>query len=142
MIYLFDTDHVTFYSLGTVEGDAIRRRLRNVGLDDYGTTVVSYEEQCRGWLNKIHQAQTSEARIESYFQLKASLLFFTRIAVLEYDARADAKFVELKKIVKNKIGTKDLRIASIGIVHGATVLTRNIQHFAPIPGCLYADWTI
>ena len=142
MIYLLDTDHVSLFTRATSEGAVIRRRLRNVAPDDYGTTVVTYEEQCRGWLDKIHQAQTSEARVEAYSQLKENLNFFSAIAVAEYDARADAQYVALKQVVKNKVGTKDLRIAAIALASGATLLTRNTRDFSRVPGLIFADWTV
>ncbi|MBC7808905.1 MAG: type II toxin-antitoxin system VapC family toxin [Akkermansiaceae bacterium] len=142
MIQLMDTDHFSLFTRATAEGAAIRRRLRAVAPDDYGTTVVTYEEQCRGWLDKIHQAQTPEARVEAYSLLKENLDVFSRIAVVSYTAEADAEFVTLKKILKNKVGTKDLRIAAIAIVNEATLLTRNTRDFARVPGLLFDDWTV
>ncbi|MBC8138044.1 MAG: type II toxin-antitoxin system VapC family toxin [Fibrella sp.] len=73
---------------------------------------------------------------------KENLTFFSGIAVVEYDARADAQFVSLKQIVKNKVGMKDPRIAAIVLAHGTTLLTRNTRDFGKIPGLLFADWTI
>lgn len=142
MIRLLDTDHFSLFTRATAEGAAIRRRLRSIAPDDYGTTVVTYEEQCRGWLDKIHQAQTPEARIEAYALLKENLDLFSRIAVAAYTAEADAEFVALKKILKNKVGTKDLRIAAITIANGATLLTRNTRDFEKVPGLLFDDWTV
>lgn len=104
MIYLLDTDHITLLQAGTAEGLTIRNRLRAISPDDYGTTVITYEEQCRGWLDKINRAQTTESRVIAYADLRDNLLFFFRIAVWEYDVRADSKYTELVK-AKVRVGT-------------------------------------
>jgi tRNA(fMet)-specific endonuclease VapC len=54
--------------------------------------------------------------------------------------RADSKYTELVK-AKVRVGTKDLRIASIALVNNATVLTRNVRDFGKVPGLLTEDWT-
>ncbi len=141
MIYLIDTDHATFVQGGTAEGEAVRRRLRDIAPDDYGTTIVTYEEQCRGWLDNINRAQTPATRIMAYTELKDHLLFFSRIAVWDYDAAADAVFVTLTQ-AKVRVGTKDLRIASIALANNATLLTRNTKDFVRVPNLRFEDWSI
>ncbi|MBC8143344.1 MAG: type II toxin-antitoxin system VapC family toxin [Armatimonadetes bacterium] len=140
MIFLLDTDRVTYIQRGTTEGLAIRQRLRDVAPDDYGTTVVTYEEQCRGWLDSIHRAKTPSSRLIAYKDLKDNLLFFSRIAVWEYDLAAEETFARLVK-AKLGVGAKDLRIASIALANDATVLTHNTSHFARVPGLRFDDWT-
>lgn len=41
-----------------------------------------------------------------------------------------------------RIGTMDLRIASIALSQGMMLLTRNARDFGKIPRLLTADWTI
>lgn len=144
MIRLLDTDNVTLFQRGGASDAAValRARLSQVPPDDYGTTVVTYEEQCRGWLDEINSARMPEARVRTYRKLKENLDFFSRIAVVAYTAEADTEFVALKKVLKNKVGTKDLRIAAIALVNGATLLTRNTRDFEKVPGLLFADWTV
>lgn len=138
MIYLLDTDHVSLLQ-SSFARQPLLRHLSRLHPDDYGTTVVTYEEQCKGWLNRIHRAQSSDARVSAYAALRDSLDFFSRIAVWEYDERADAQFMAFNA-AKVRVGTKDLRIASIAIANGATLLTRNRQDFERIPGLLFEDW--
>lgn len=141
MICFIDTDHISHIQNGTAEGAAIQRRLRSIAPDDFATTVITYEEQCRGWLDKINRARTSETCVFAYTQLRANLSFFSNIAVVEYTSTADAKYEALVQ-PKVRIGTNDLKIAAIALANGATVLTRNTRDFSRVPGLLYADWTV
>ena len=41
-----------------------------------------------------------------------------------------------------RIATMDLRIASIALSQGLTLLTRNARDFSKVPGLAIEDWTI
>jgi predicted nucleic acid-binding protein len=41
-----------------------------------------------------------------------------------------------------RLGTMDLKIASIALVHRATLLTRNTKDFGQIKNLVIEDWTI
>ncbi|MES2464550.1 MAG: type II toxin-antitoxin system VapC family toxin [Armatimonadota bacterium] len=140
MIYLLDTDHCSVLQRGGSGYDALADRLSRTPLDDYGTTIVSYEEQCRGWADRINRANTSSARIEAYSQLQENLRFYRGIAVWEYTANAELKFSEMVR-EKVRVGTKDLRIAAIALTVNAVVLTRNSRDFSRVPGLTVEDWT-
>lgn len=141
MIYLLDTDHNSVLQRGGEGSVVLERRLRALGGDDYGTSIVSYEEQCRGWTDYIHRANTPEARLDGYARLRASLRFYSSIAVWDYDTAADAIFVALTG-ARVRVGTKDLRIASIVLANNATLLTRNTSDFARVPNLRLFDWTL
>lgn len=141
MIYLLDTDHNSILQRGGVGSVVLERRLRTLGNDDFGTSIVSYEEQCRGWADYIHRANTSETRIDGYARLRASLRFYSRIAVWDYEIAAEAIFAALTR-AKVRVGTKDLRIASIALANNATLLTRNTSDFARVPNLRFVDWTV
>lgn len=139
MIYLLDTDHVSLIQRGGDVALPLLTRLRPLPPDDYGTTIVTYEEQCRGWADQIHRAHAAAERIEAYACLSASLRFFSAIAVWEYTPAAEAQAALLSTL---RIGTKDRRIAAIALVNGATVLTRNLRDFGKVPGLVVEDWTL
>lgn len=141
MIYLLDTDHNSVLQRGGEGSGILERRLRALGGDDYGTSIVSYEEQCRGWTDYIHRANTPEMRIDGYARLRASLRFYSSIAIWDYDATAEAIFVALTR-AKVRVGTKDLRIASIALANNATLLIRNTTDFARVPNLRFVDWII
>ncbi len=60
--------------------------------------------------------------------------------VLSFSDEAQECFDELRKR-RIRIGTMDLRIASIALVEGATVLTANTRDFEKVSGLMIEDWT-
>lgn len=52
-MYFLDSDHMSFLERGGAEGMKIRSRLRTVAPDDVATTIISYEEQMRGWMARL-----------------------------------------------------------------------------------------
>ena len=62
-------------------------------------------------------------------------------AILPFDAAAGAAFDSLTAL-RIRVGTMDLRIASIALSRGLTVLTRNLRDFRRVPGVIAEDWTI
>ena len=140
MLYLLDTDHLSFWQRATVGGLLIQERLAQIPPDDYGTTIISYNEQTVGWLAEVNKKQTTATSVISYADLHDSLRFFTRIAVWAYTPKAAAIYESLRR---NKIagGTNDLRIASIALANDATVVTANRRDFERVPGLRVEDWT-
>ena len=66
---------------------------------------------------------------------------FAALQVLDYGDAASRRFVALKK-QKIRVGTMDLRIAAITMIHGMTLLTRNTVDFERVPGLRIEDWTL
>ena len=54
---------------------------------------------------------------------------------------ADEPEFETLRQQRVRIGTMDLRIASIALARGYTVLTRNLVDFEKVPGLAAEDWT-
>ena len=60
-----------------------------------------------------------------------------RCRILEFDARAAARFAEVKAHLLSlgrPPGDMDVQIAAVALVHAQTLLTRNAKHFADVPG--------
>ena len=72
-MHLLDTDHMSLLDRGGAEGARIRARLRGIPPDDVATSIVSYEEQMRGWLSRIAQAPTMQRQMVAYGELKRQL---------------------------------------------------------------------
>jgi tRNA(fMet)-specific endonuclease VapC len=65
--------------------------------------------------------------------------FYSAWEIVALDERAGEQF-ELLRRQKIRIGTNDLKIASIALVHDALLLSRNLNDFQKIPGLRVEDW--
>jgi tRNA(fMet)-specific endonuclease VapC len=138
---LLDTDHISLLDRGGAEGARIRNRLRSVPPDDVATTIISYEEQMRGWLSRIAQAPTLERQVAAYGELKRQLRNYCDIAVVDFDEKAAAEFERLKK-ARIRIGTMDLKISAVALINNATLLSHNLADFGKVPGLRVEDWSV
>ena len=139
---ILDTDAVTFLQRRD-NATAKRLQARLTALsseEEIVTTVVTYEEQTRGWFALFSQAKNSASLIAAYERLLHHLDDYKKIRVIPYSSVAEVQFQELRR-QKIRIGTRDLRIASIALSLGATVFTRNLQDFGQVPKLLIEDWT-
>lgn len=66
---------------------------------------------------------------------------FSGGVVLPFDAAAGAIYDSLTK-QRIRIGAMDLRIASIALAAGLTLITRNLSDFGQVPGLTTANWTV
>jgi len=136
---ILDTDHLTEYQKGTsADAQRLKLRLEQSG-EPYSTTIISVEEIMRGWMAAIRRHSDPVRQINAYRNLRLLFRFFATWEVCDWTEESAAKFAELKKS-KIRIGTMDLKIATIAIAHNATLLTRNQSDFQKVPGLLTADW--
>lgn len=103
------------------------------------TTIITYEEQMRGWLAWIAQAKSLIAQIERYSMLKRMVSSYAKISLLDFDRSAADEFERLKN-QRIRIGTMDLKIAAIALANNATLLSRNLKDFGKVPGLKVEDW--
>lgn len=103
-------------------------------------TIVSVEEQLRGWLSWISSAKTAKRLIEGYSRLNKFVQDLERFEIIDFDDRAAAIFQGLRKS-RVRIGTSDLRIASIALLNDATMVSRNLVDMRKVPGLRVEDWT-
>jgi tRNA(fMet)-specific endonuclease VapC len=109
--------------------------------DEVTVSIVSFEEQMRGWLAYIARAKSSKQQVQGYARLHALIEDYTTRPVLEFDHRAATAFDKLVRL-KVRIGTMDLRIAAIALTHDALLLSRNLADFRKVPGLRVEDWSI
>jgi tRNA(fMet)-specific endonuclease VapC len=103
--------------------------------------IVSFHEQVLGCNTHIAQAKTSADIVRGYRMFDRVLSAFAAALVLPFDANAAAVFDSLIS-QRVRIATMDLRIASIALKQGLTVLTRNTRDFRKVPGLVIEDWTV
>ncbi len=138
--WALDTDHLSILERGGSTALALQMRIGQVESSELGTTIVSYEEQMRGWLAFAAQATSQEKIIEAYSRLQSHIGAFRDTPLLPYDALAAAEFERLRQ-ARLRVGTSDLRIAAICLANNATLLTRNLKDFGKVPGLRAEDWS-
>ncbi len=139
-MYILDTDHLSVLDRGGVKALRLLQRLANVDTTQVAASIISYEEQMRGWLSYAAKAETVEKQVEAYKQLKRQLTNYCAIPILEFDEQAAKEFQRLKKL-HPRLGTMDLKIASVTLANQAVLLTRNSSDFGRIAGLFIEDWT-
>jgi tRNA(fMet)-specific endonuclease VapC len=139
-MYILDTDHVSLLERGGSDGTRLEKRLRAVPLNERTTTIVSFEEQMRGWLGYLSRARSLADQIEGYRRMKGQLETYCSMVILTFDEVSAVEFQRLRQ-ARVRIGTMDLKIAAIVLAHGATLLTRNLADFRKVPGLKVEDWT-
>ena len=135
---ILDTDHLTEIERGSAAGSALRRRLDRPEIDAVAT-IVSAEEQLRGWLAQIHAKRSVHDQIDSYGRLQARLEFYAEWTLLPWTTGAADRFGAFRR-AGVRIGTMDLKIASIALEHGGTVLSQNSADFQQVPGLMVESW--
>lgn len=126
------------WSATSPKAQRLLQRLENSG-EKVATTIVCCEEQMRGWMAAIAEKPDLKHHIETYRRLKRRLENYCTMEILDFDEPAAAKFMEFKQ-AKLRVGTMDLKIAAIAMVHQATVVTDNRRDFGRVPGLQVEDW--
>jgi tRNA(fMet)-specific endonuclease VapC len=134
--YLFDTDHLTFFQHGHPQ---VARRLTSQSSGAVGISIVTVEEIFRGRLAGLARAKDGPTRIRNYALLEQALLDFVQFPVVRFDQAAEANFQQLRNL---RIGTQDLKIASVALAHQLVLVTANRRDFSRVPGLVLEDWSI
>jgi len=135
---VLDTDHLVELDRGSARGAALQQRLEDAG-DEVATTIISAEEQLRGWLAQIHRQRDPDEQIATYQRLQRRMAFFAAWHVLPWDTETADIFAGLRR-QRIRIGTMDLKIASIVLAHNAILLSRNLRDFHQVPDLRVEDW--
>lgn len=137
MAYVLDTDYLSLYGRSH---PAVIARV-SIIQEQLSTTAINIEEQLRGRLAQVAEARGGVALASAYQRLVETVLMLSEFNILEYNARSHGVYQELKA-QHIRVGTQDLRIASITLAHNGILLTRNRQDFEKIPGLNIEDWSI
>lgn len=136
---LLDSDHVS------VLVDQ-RQSLRNVLLarldvadDKLGLPVAVLEEHMRGWMAAIHKVRDVYKQVVPYMRLMKLVDFTREWPILGWNELAADHFTRLRRL-KVRIGTQDLKIASIALANDALLLSANLRDFEQVPQLRVEDW--
>ncbi len=135
-LYVLDTDHVTLHQYNQ---SSVTSRIQIYTPEELAVTIVTVEEQMRGRLALIGRQQIDLTI--AYDQLRATAEYFCDLNVLPFDNLAQQHFQRLRS-QKIRIGTLDLRIASIVLSHDAILITRNHRDFSQVPDIKLDDWSV
>ncbi len=137
---LLDTNHLTVLKYDEHPRCRSLRERMNVSDDAFfATTIISAEEQMRGWLAKIHAAKDAEGQVAWYDQLAWLIEFLADWEIIAFDQQAAMEFKRLQRL-RLRIGTMDLKIAAIARVHDALLLSANERDFGRVPGLRVENW--
>jgi tRNA(fMet)-specific endonuclease VapC len=139
--YVLDTDHVTFLENSDPVCSA---RLAAIDYSLLALSAVTVEERLQGWMNSIRQASVpkqAERLVWAYAGLRSTVQHLAGFQIVDWTDEASDRFREMRK-QGVRIGTQDLRIASIALSLDAVVVTRNQRDFEQVPGLSIEDWTV
>lgn len=134
-----DTDHL---SILLDERDSRRERLRERledALEPIACTIVSLEEILRGWLAAIRKRRDVELQILAYTRLRRLFSVMTEWDIAPFEQAAAERFRDLRR-QRVRIGSMDLKIASIALENNALLVTANLRDFSQVPGLRCEDW--
>jgi tRNA(fMet)-specific endonuclease VapC len=135
-IYILDTDHSSLY--GRNHPILILKLL--VTEIQLTTTVINIEEQLRGRLAQVAEAKDGFVQSNAYQRLVETVMLLSEFNILQYDEKSQEIYQDFRN-QRVRIGTQDLRIASIVIANEGIILTRNIRDFEKVPGLNIEDWS-
>ncbi|MBC7973212.1 MAG: type II toxin-antitoxin system VapC family toxin, partial [Verrucomicrobia bacterium] len=115
-LWILDTNHVSLFQQNH---PAVITHVYAKNPEEIAVTIITFEEQVYGRLNRIRRAKSEAATVLGYTNMRAMLDYFRAINVIDFDLQAYAYFSDLVR-QKIRIGTQDLRIAAIALSRDAT----------------------
>jgi tRNA(fMet)-specific endonuclease VapC len=140
-MHILDTDHLSVLQESTLSeaGRNVTRRLRETNFKRPNVTIISLEEQFRGWMAVVAKQRTARRQVNPYRRFQELFTFLQEFNIVAFDDRAADRFESIRGL---SIGAMDLKIAAICLVNDATLLTRNSRDFSKVPGLKFEDWTL
>ncbi len=136
---LLDTDHLSVFS---DERDPRHVPLNNrleAAVEQVACSIVSVEEMLRGWLAIIHRLRDVHRQVPHYSRLGQIFNVLSDWEIVPFDVRAADRFANLRR-QRIRIGSMDLKIASIALVNDALLVTANVRDFSPVPELRCENW--
>ena len=137
---LLDSDHLTVaVNKRHSQYAGLHERIESTDDEEFSTTFVSVEEQCRGWLARINSVPDVLNQVSAYRRLAAFFIFLRDWDIVPLDKDCATEFMRLRKS-RIRIGTNDLKIAAIAISNSALLLSANLRYFQRVPGLRVENW--
>ncbi len=137
---LLDTDHWSALKYrNSAETRLLQQRMEASRDQDFTVSAVTLEEQMRGWLAEIAATVDAARQVGADRRLVELVRFFSAWKITPFDEAAAASTALLRK-ARVRIGTMDLKIASIVLSRDMLLLTANSKDFAHVPGLRFENW--
>jgi tRNA(fMet)-specific endonuclease VapC len=137
-VILLDTDHASILKYRDSERyNRLVARLATVVDETIGVTIITVEEQMRGWLASIAKERQPRRQVGPYSELARLFDYFSEFEIALFSDAAADQFTNFNRI---RIGASDRKIAAIAIVNSALLLTANRKGFEIIPGLRFENW--
>lgn len=137
---LLDTDHLSILNHPSSDRrQKLVERLAMAHADSVTISIITVEEQMRGWLASIAKEKSALRQVRSYTNLLLLFDLLSRYTIMPFDEPAAMQFDQLRA-QKIRIGTMDLKIAAIALSQNAILLTANRQDFDNVPGLQWQNW--
>ena len=133
-MYLIDTD-ILSNLMKRSPSTLLITKLASVPTDHQFTSSITLGEL-------VYGAYRLETRTDALLeQLQRTML--PNLPVLPFDAPAARRYGEVRAQLERQgtpLGDADLRIASIALTYGFTVVTGNVRHVQRVPGLSVENW--
>jgi tRNA(fMet)-specific endonuclease VapC len=133
---VLDTDVLTLWLRGH---ETIGARVAATPPQQLAVTISTMEEVLGGWYTQIRQARDDQRLARAYQALHEAIEFSRSIRILPFDLPEIRLYRQLRA-QHRRIGTNDLRIASIVLRRRGILVTRNSNDFVDIAGFQLDDW--
>lgn len=133
-MYCFDTDTLS----AVIRRDPplhLVRRLAQVPPVEQATTTINLGELLYGAAKRGSERLTHQVRE----------VVSTATSILPFDEEAAEVYGPLRARLESegrRLDEPDLRIASIALSRGLTVVTGNVRHFGRVPGLVVENWLV
>jgi tRNA(fMet)-specific endonuclease VapC len=135
---LLDTDHASVLKYrDTARYNRLAARLAGVIDEPIGVTIITVEEQMRGWLAAIAKERQSRRQVGPYRELARLFEFFADFEITPFDNAAADRFDQFNRI---RISSADRKIAAIALANGALLLTANRRDYEQVAGLRFENW--
>lgn len=137
-MYILDTDTVSHHQHGH---ERVVVRITSVPQSDLTVSTITLAEQMRGCWNAVHKARTDSELVAAYDLCRRIVDYYSRRRLVDFSQNAANQFRALRQ-AGVRVGTQDLRIASIALTLGAVLVSCNKSDFQQVPSLTIEDWTI